>query len=197
MVARRSAPLTRSPAWTVDVSFVYEPMEDFDDPSWALPVYYTDSFNRQEMPDGVETTVEIPPGLERVVLVYYSTGHCTDGTDEDEFVSKANVISVDGFVVYRFHPWRNDCWEFRDRNPYTARWSNGYWSSDYGRSGWCPGDEVTPVEIDLTDHLTEGSHKIRFVIENMRPKNEEGHFGYWRVSGHLVGWDTMPMLWKN
>ena len=80
-------------------------------------------------------------------------------------ISKANVISVDGVVVARFHPWRDDCRRFRDRNPYCARWTDGSWSSDYGRSGWCPG--------------------------------KDGHYGYWRLSAHLVGWDRPPRLWLN
>src|SRR5262249_20227261 len=124
-------------------------------------------------------------------------GHCTDGRDEDEFVSKANVISVDGHVVARLHPWRSDCRQFRDRNPYCARWSDGTWSSDYSRSGWCPGEVVTPTEIDLTDALTAGRHVVHIAIENMRPKDAEKNFGYWRVSAYVVGWDHPPRLWRN
>lgn len=149
------------------------------------------------MPDGAAAAVEIPPVMARVVLEYFSTGHCTDGRDADEFVSKANVISVDGVVVERFHPWRDDCRRYRDRNPYTSHWTDGAWSSDYSRSGWCPGLELEPVEIDLADHLTPGRHTIRFVIEDMRPKDAEGNFGYWWVSAHVVGWDRPPALWRN
>ena len=56
---------------------------------------------------------------------------------------------------------------------------------------------MLPTEIDLTDHLTAGPHVVTFAIEGMRPKDENGHFGYWRVSAHLVGWPTPPSLWKN
>jgi hypothetical protein len=31
----------------------------------------------------------------------------------------------------------------------------------------------------------------------MRPKNEKGDFGYWRVSSYLVGWKKPPRLWRN
>lgn len=184
-------------AWTVDVSLRYAPDSTVDAPTWLAPVYFTDSMNRESHAGGVEVPVEIPRGLSRVVLRYLSTGHCTDGRDEDEFISKANVISVDGVVVARFHPWRDDCRRFRDRNPYCARWSDGSWSSDYSRSGWCPGSEVVPTEFDLTDHLTPGKHRIRIAIENIRPRDAEGHQGYWRVSAGLVGWDHPPALWRN
>jgi hypothetical protein len=161
------------------------------------PVFYTDSFDQQSAPQGAEVRVEVPPGAQRVVLRYFSTGHCTDGIDADEFVSKPNVIAVDGVVVVRFHPWRDDCRQFRDRNPYTSHWADGTWSSDYSRSGWCPGTEVLAHEFDLTDHLTPGPHQVRFTIEDMRPKDDQGQYGYWRVSACIVGWDRVPALWRN
>ncbi len=196
-VLRAAIDTWTSPAWRIDVALRYEPVATYDNATWAAPLYLTDSFNRQSMPSGDSATVEVPPGLARVVLRYLSTGHCTDGTDADEFVSKANVISVDGRVVARFHPWRDDCRRFRDRNPYCARWTDGSWSSDYSRSGWCPGDAVLPVEFDLTDHLTPGRHTIRFVVEDMRPRDGKGNFGYWRISAQLVGWSRPPALWRN
>lgn len=186
-----------SPAWTVDFSLRYTPVSDYDNASWAAPVYCTDNFNREKMPGGDSATVVIPPGLARVVLRYTATGHCTDGVDADEFVSKANVIAVDGVVVARFHPWRDDCRSFRDRNPYCARWTDGSWSSDYARSGWCPGVEVLPQEFDLTDHLRAGRHTVRIAIEDMRPKDAKGNYGYWRVAAAIVGWRTPPRLWRN
>lgn len=185
------------PAWRLDFALRYEPAPALDAPSWAAPVYRSDDFNAESMPRGDSATVTIPPGLARVVLEVTATGHCTDGVDADEFVSKANVISVDGVAVARFHPWRDDCRRFRDRNPYGARWTDGAWSSDYSRSGWCPGDAVLPTEFDLTDHLTPGRHTIRYVVEDMRPKDAKGNYGYWRVAVCAVGWDRPPALWRN
>ncbi len=186
-----------SPGWRIDFSLRYTPVSEHDNATWAMPVYFTTSFNRERMPSGDSVTVEVPGGLARVVMMYFSTGHCTDGVDADEFISKANVISVDGTVVARFHPWRDDCRKFRDRNPYCARWTDGSWSSDYSRSGWCPGDEVLPAEFDLTDHLAPGKHTVKFAVEDMRPKDKKGNFGYWRISAYLVGWSKSPVLWRN
>ncbi len=186
-----------SPAWRVDFALDYAPDTLYTPPVWVEPIFFADSFNALDHPDGAEVEVDVPPGLARVVLRYLSTGHCTDGRGADEFIAKPNVISVDGVVVHRYHPWRDDCRRFRDRNPYCARWTDGSWSSDYSRSGWCPGDVVAPLELDLTDHLTAGERTVRFVIEDMRPRDEQGHFGYWRVSAALVGWDRPPRLWRN
>ncbi len=186
-----------SPGWMIDFALRYIPVREYDNATWAAPAFYTDSFNAAEMSRGRDVQVDVPKGLARVVLRYLSTGHCTDGIDADEFISKANVISVDGVVVARYHPWRDDCRQFRDRNPYTSHWTDGSWSSDYSRSGWCPGVEVLPMEIDLTDHLTPGKHTLRFRVEEMRPKDEKGNYGYWRISAALIGWKKIPALWRN
>lgn len=186
-----------APGWMIDLSLRTEPDSTVDNATWAAPALFVESLDLKSG-DGTATgEVEIPPGLRHVVLRYITTGHCTDGRDADEFISKANVISVDGRVVHRLHPWRDDCRRYRDRNPYTTRWTDGSWSSDYSRSGWCPGLDVEPVEIDLTDHLPAGRHTIRVAVEGIRPVDAAGHYGYWRVSASLLGWDHEPELWRN
>lgn len=177
-----------SPAWEMDFCLEFQQYNSGSNPNWARGLYYEENFNAQDLSEGNEIEVEIPEGLAIVQMNYFSTGHCTDGTDADEFVTKDNVIYVDGVEAYRFRPWRDDCRQFRAINPYTRRWSDGNWSSDYSRSGWCPGDWVPPHEINLSDFLTPGRHTVRFEIENMRPVDENGNFGFWRVSSHLIGW---------
>ncbi|MBU0983074.1 MAG: hypothetical protein KKA42_04340 [candidate division Zixibacteria bacterium] len=178
-----------NPAWLVDFSLRYVTDGEAVPPDWAAGAMLVESFDVREFDSsGISTTMVVPQGLERVKLFYYVSGHCTDGRGADEFVSKDNVISVDGRVVYRFQPWRDDCRSFRDANPYCRRWSDGSWSSDYSRSGWCPGDVVAPVELDLTDHLDAGEHTLTFNIEGMRPVDDDGSYGYWRISAQLIGW---------
>ncbi len=186
-----------APAWTLSATLREEASAPLDTTAWAAPVYFAPSFDAEHMPRGDSAIVVVPRGMRRVVLRFVSTGHCTDGTDADEFISKANVIRVDGRVVARVHPWRDDCRQYRDRNPYCTRWADGSWSCDYSRSGWCPGTEVAPLEFDLTDALTPGRHTVSFAIEDMRPRDAQGNYGYWRVSAALVGWDHAPALWRN
>jgi hypothetical protein len=183
-----------SPAWKVDLLLRYYADSARPSVHWVLPVMFKNSFDRETYDDsGVTVAVKVPDdGQQRVKLHYYASGHCTDGRGADEFVRKDHVIAVDGVVVYRYQPWRDDCRRFRELNPYTRRWSDGWWSSDYSRSGWCPGDVVPPLVLDLTDHLTSGTHTVRFVIENIRPKDENDHFGYWRVSAQLLGLSDEP-----
>lgn len=178
-----------TPAWKVDFSLAFAPDSMIHPADWAMGAMYEGSFDHElELVGGEAVTIEIPADLSRVILKYFVSGHCTDGRDADEFITKDNVISVDDVVVYRFRPWRDDCKDFRPVNPYTRRWSDGYWSSDFNRSGWCPGDIVLPLELDLTDHLTPGEHLLRFMVEDVRPKDSTDHYGYWRLSSYIVGW---------
>lgn len=195
-----------SPAWRMDVSLTFRPIPDRPDtvdrilepplppPDVAVPVFYHHSLDREAFGDGpLESTVSVPTGLERVSLYYLVTGHCTDGRGADEFEKKTNVITVDGEEVHRFEPWRDDCRELRDVNPYCRRWSDGSWSADYSRSGWCPGDWVRPTIIDVTDAVSGGGeHRVGVMIENVRPEDESGK-GVWHTSGVIVGWRNDPM----
>ncbi len=178
-----------SPAWKMDFSLEYVADSQVVAPTWVKGILYEESFTREKMGDtGVQVDVDVPAGMKRVMMRYYVSGHCTDGTDADEFVQKDNVIRVDGQVVHRYRPWRDDCKRFRAVNPYCRRWTDGSWSCDYSRSGWCPGDTVAPLELDLTDHLTAGRHTVHFVIENIRPKDGKGNYGVWKVSAQLLGY---------
>jgi hypothetical protein len=47
---------------------------------------------------------------------------------------------------------------------------------------------VAPLRVDLTDHLTPGPHTIGFNVEGVRPRDEDDHYGYWRLSAYAVGW---------
>ena len=177
-----------TPAWHVDVDLRFEPGAGTDAPSWTRGLVFPEGGLTAVAPEAA-AAVTIPEGTRRAQLRVLVTGHCTDGRDADEFITKDNVILVDGAEVHRFRPWRDDCGELRAENPYCARWSDGTWSSDYDRSGWCPGDVVDPTYVDLSAWLPPGAHEIVYRVEDIRPAGEDGHKGYWRVSAALSGWD--------
>lgn len=194
---RTSVDTWTSPGWELDFALEYIPDTTAQMPDYVAPIYYEDSFTQEKMPDGISTRVTIPDSFAYAVIYYTSTGHCTDGRDEDEFVAKANVISVNDVVIERFRPWREDCRKMREFNPYCARWTDGWWSSDFSRSGWCPGDIVLPHQIDATDYMQKGEQTVGIRILKMRPKDADGHFGVWKVSAYVAGWREEPKLWQN
>lgn len=180
-----------SPAWRIDFSLEFVELQRGINPDWIKSLIYEENITEERMTRGpISAAVMIPEEAGNVYLNYLVSGHCTDGTDADEFVSKDNVILVDGQEVYRFKPWREDCRQFRALNPYCRRWPDGSWSSDFSRSGWCPSDKVRPIRIDLTKYLDPGQHIISFYIEGIRPMGPNDHYGYWRASAYLMGWNN-------
>lgn len=133
--------------------------------------------------DSLNVTFAIPEGMEKLKLRYITTGH--GGWDTgDEFVPKANTILIDGQPRFVYTPWRCDCGTYRTSNPASGNFWNGMSSSDYSRSGWCPGTATQPVFFDLSD-LPAGVHTMTIAIPQGEP--EGSSFSAWCVSGALIG----------
>lgn len=133
--------------------------------------------------DTLKVTVDIPANMKNLKLRYISTGH--GGWDGgDEFNPKMNEIFVDNNVAYKYIPWRSDCGTFRKFNPASGNFPNGVSSSDFSRSGWCPGTAVNPVDIPL-NNITPGRHVIKIFIPMGKPEGNSS--SAWNVSCVLIG----------
>lgn len=161
------------------------------DKHFVLPLFNTcnvmemagQNYGRFFGTDSLTVSFDVPEGTEQLTLRYITTGH--GGWDTgDEFVPKANTILIDGQVRYVYTPWRCDCGTYRTLNPASGNFWNGMSSSDYSRSGWCPGTATQPTYFDLSD-LKPGRHTITVAIPQGAP--EGGSFSSWNVSGAMVG----------
>ena len=140
------------------------------------------NYGRLFATDTLEVEFEIPDSTTNARLRYISTGH--GGWDNgDEFNPKENTIFIDGVKTFTHTPWRCDCATFRDQNPVSGNFWNGVSSSDYSRSGWCPGTATNPVYFDLSN-LKPGKHTISIAIP--QGKDEGESFSHWMVSGVLL-----------
>ena len=133
--------------------------------------------------DTLSVKVDIPEGLTSLKMIYITTGHGGWG-EGDEFNQKLNELLVDGIRVWSYVPWRTDCGTYRLFNPASGNFWNGLSSSDYSRSGWCPGSASVPLVIPL-DNLTPGTHVISVTVPLGKP--EGGSFSHWNISGVLRG----------
>ena len=133
--------------------------------------------------DTLNAEVTIPEGVTNIRMRYITTGHGGWGGG-DEFNQKMNTISIDGKVLFQFTPWRCDCATFRKYNPASGNFWNGTSSSDYSRSGWCPGSVTNPVYFHVSD-LQPGKHWFSVTIP--MGANEGSSFSSWNVSGILIG----------
>ncbi len=158
---------------------------------WSMPLFNT--LNVMEMSgqeygtmfenDSLNVEFEVPEGVKNVQMRYITTGHGGWGGG-DEFNRKMNTVLLDGKVLFQFTPWRSDCATFRQYNPASGNFWNGVTSSDYSRSGWCPGTATNPVFYPVSK-LTPGRHQMKVAIP--LGKNEGGSFSAWNVSGILYG----------
>jgi len=133
--------------------------------------------------DTLSVSVDIPEGLKSLQMVFITTGHGGWGGG-DEFNPKLNELLVDGRRVWSYVPWRSDCGTYRNLNPASGNFWNGLSSSDYSRSGWCPGSVSEPLIIPL-DKLTPGRHTFSVTVPLGKP--EGGSFSHWNISGVLTG----------
>lgn len=159
---------------------------------------YPDIFARKN----VSVDFDLPENARNVRLKYIVTGH-GGHSGGDEFVQKENIIRIDSTEVLHFTPWRTDCASFRRFNPATGVWlqkrlasyigRGGYKekeveepvaSSDFSRSNWCPGSDVTPECVSLP-RLEAGSHTVTFSIPEAQAINGN-ELNHWLVSSYLV-----------
>lgn len=149
-----------------------------------------DVFSRSALTVPVELAVDAA----NAVLHYTVTGHGGHGTG-DEFVPSEHRITWNGDSILTFTPWRDDCASFRRFNPSSGVWfERTYWrgdslderiaSSDYSRSGWCPGSQVDPVRVPLGD-LEAGVHELRIAVPTAQPFTES-EMNFWNVAAYLT-----------
>ncbi|MCP3904512.1 MAG: hypothetical protein GY715_12865 [Planctomycetes bacterium] len=144
--------------------------------------------------------IMIPDGTEAPRLRIITSGHATDGTAENEFVTCTHRLRVDGREVARWRPWTESGGALRGLNPWAARQvidGRELRASDLDRSGWHPGLVVEPLTIPLPE-LTPGRHLVELEIRGIRAAADltadgKRHHGYWFVSAAVVADDPWPV----
>ena len=148
----------------------------------------------------LSVTFDLPEGAEEAALFATLTGH---GGHEggDEFTPQESRVTLDGTEIDRFIPWREDCAAFRRFNPASGVWSIPYpsnppgateriASSDYPRSGWCPGSWVAPRILELGT-LTPGTHTLQWAIPTAQRATDDAH-NFWNLGLYLVYRNPTP-----
>src|SRR5262245_8336411 len=100
----------------------------------------------------------------RVTTTAHGQGN-TDGCAE--FCAKQHTVIANG-MSFSHVLWRSDC----NHNPCSPQ--GGTWSA--ARAGWCPGDAVTPWDVDVTASITPGGtatldYNIQPYVNFCRPDN--------------------------
>ncbi|EGV43679.2 N-glycanase [Bizionia argentinensis JUB59] len=166
----------------------------------VIPVLNTSKYSgAQRFYDGfhkgdLQVNLPVNRTLKNAKLYYITTGH-GGHAEGDEFTEKENIIKFNNNIVKQFVPWRDDCASFRRFNPSSGVWTEKVtWkgkeieeriaSSDYSRSNWCPGSDVTPEIIEL-GNIATGDHVFTFSIPEAQAI-EMDKINYWTVSAYIV-----------
>ena len=165
--------------------------EENDFPSEIIPLFNTcnvlemagQNYGKLFGTDSLTVTFKLEDINQYAQLRYISTGHGGWG-EGDEFVPKTNTILIDDKPAFTYTPWRQDCGCYRDLNPVSGNFWNGLSSSDFSRSGWCPGTATQPVYFDLSPWADGKEHTLTVAIPQGKPV--EGMFSHWAVSGTLI-----------
>ena len=168
-----------------------EPGEESEFPGEVVSLFNTcnvlemagQNYGKLFATDSLTVTFRLEDIDQSAELRYISTGHGGWG-EGDEFVPKQNTILIDGKVAFTHTPWRQDCGCYRDLNPVSGNFWNGLSSSDFSRSGWCPGTATQPVYFDLMPWADGREHTLTVAIPQGKPV--EGMFSHWAVSGVLI-----------
>ena len=165
--------------------------EESEFPSEIIPLFNTcnvlemagQNYGKLFATDSLTVTFKLRDIDQSARLRYISTGHGGWG-EGDEFIPKQNTILIDGKPAFTHTPWRQDCGCYRDLNPVSGNFWNGLSSSDFSRSGWCPGTATQPVYFDLSPWTDGREHTLTVAIPQGKPV--EGMFSHWAVSGTLI-----------
>ena len=106
-----------------------------------------------------ERSVVIPSNSEKTVVRIVQTGHGQGNTDNAaEFSPKTHDLVVDAQTVFANFLWKDDC----NTNPCSPQ--GGTWQ--FARAGWCPGEQVSPTDYDITNFVTPGQAvSLDYVLE--------------------------------
>ncbi|MHC4447626.1 MAG: peptide-N-glycosidase F-related protein, partial [Planctomycetota bacterium] len=182
------------PAWRATLTLSYSHEEvGYRRPIFAKPIFFEKTVTAEA--NRLRSTVLVPPGCARPRLRILSTGHATDGIGGDEFVSRTHVLRIDGHQIAIWRPWTEAGGSLRPLNPTSGREDRDgreLRSSDLDRSGWHPGRVVQPLVIPVPELRPGGPHEIELEIRDIRPRDESGAYGYWRVSAIVVADEPWP-----
>jgi hypothetical protein len=182
-----------SPAWNVSLTLEY----DADGagqrrPAWAAPLFNEAEVTAEK--NVLKCGVSVPKGIEQPRIFITSTGHATDGSGGDEFITRTHILRIDGVEVARWRPWSESGGESRASSPTSDRQTidgRVLWSSDFDRSGWTPGSVVEPLRLPVPE-LTPGKHSVEIEIVGIRPPDAQTNHGYWRTSAIVVADEPWP-----
>ena len=173
--------------WLFTANIEYEGGEPpSPEPFLNSPVWGHLAWNAGVDEQPVETQVipqelSVPTDLTDATFRSFITGHGWDNTQNcAEFCSKEHFFTVGGKETGK-EIWREDCSETE-----TDGTQHGTW--EYSRAGWCPGAQVHPWDIDVSEQVAgQSTVDLSYRLEDFTWRGD-GDQPYYYLSGMLIGY---------
>ena len=140
-----------------------------------------------------EAVVDISALAQSAHLRLTVSGHGQGNTDNAaEFSNKTHQLLVNGALATTHHLWKDDCAQNACSNQL------GTWL--FSRAGWCPGQQVTPLTVNLTSLMTPGAPlTLDYVLEEYTNFLNTGYNGsshtepHYKIYSYLVERSSVPL----
>ena len=144
-------------------------------PQEIIPLFSGGSFNENYNAQYEAKEIEIPSNVTRTEIYAVISGHGWGSEVENcaEFCNHTHHFTVNGSEFVKEHPQAGQPRGCVDQIP-NGTTPNQYGTWPYGRGGWCPGMQVDPWIVDVTDNVQAGetttiTYKGLFEGENYVP----------------------------
>lgn len=110
-----------------------------------------------------DVTFDLPAGTTRTELVAVISGHGSGTTEENcaEFCDHHHEFKVNGTPFTKTHPEVNT-WFGCAEQVAAGVVPNQFGTWIFGRAGWCPGLDVAPWVVDVSDHVTPTGNALSY-----------------------------------
>lgn len=154
-------------------------------PVQTVELFGDRAFNELYNQDRPAIDVDIPASASRVELRSIITGHGGETQNCAEFCNHQHEYLVDGRSYFREHPdiGNDRACEQRVSEGVVPNQSGTWW---FGRGGWCPGQRVTPWDVDLSDVATPGESINIEYFGYLGGQNPPANAGNIRMSSWIV-----------
>ncbi|MCB9532670.1 MAG: hypothetical protein H6700_12955 [Myxococcales bacterium] len=125
-------------------------------PTQLVPLFTGGAFGETYNDGRTLAHVAIPESAAHVELWAIITGHGAETNQCAEFCNHQHEFIVNGRSFYREHPMvgnQHSCMEQIEQGAVPNQWGT-WW---FGRGGWCPGMQVDPFVVDITDLAPAGT----------------------------------------
>jgi hypothetical protein len=140
------------------LDFIYIKESSSEKPVSIFPLFSgTKQFDETYNDQWEDIKTEIPSSFEKIIIAAYITGHGNGSEQENcaEFCKFESVFTVNGTpfeIDFKNAGTSRGCFDLVNEGTVP----NQYGSWPFGRAGWCPGQDVKLINIDVTEKIKKG-----------------------------------------